>query len=275
MPNLLFDASTSSGYTIRILVDTLNFYLKKKGSFVVNSKGIRLCNTTDKEDVLCDMFLKAEDFKTYKCYRDKDICFSISLKTFLDDMLKRFKRKDQMRLQILEEDGKMFLKVIKGFNEDEDNFTRAPIVESKHIPIDPPTGYNRPVTTESKKFHNFCREVTRPNNKVITITCHGGDVLKVTSSKDLVEGGVTFGTSLTGELGAVTFTGQFPASSVIRAGKLATLTENIKIYTKADLPLYYKMNVGSLGEIHIYIKTQEQVRSEQESVAGDESDGSN
>lgn len=37
---ILFTAKTPFAYSFRILVDTLNFYLKKKACFVINQKGL-------------------------------------------------------------------------------------------------------------------------------------------------------------------------------------------------------------------------------------------
>jgi len=263
---VLFKAGTSFAYAFKVLIDTLNFYLKKKGCFVINSKGITLCNTNEKEDILCDITLPSENFQEYVCYKE-DICFSVAMNVFYNDMLKGFKKKDYLCMQVLEENGKLFLKIIKdnpssrGSNQ---IANKIPITESKHVAVEPPTGYGRPVTVLSSAFTASCRGITRPTSKQMSITCYNDTMLKLNAKKDdIVENEVTLGTleeDVTDPV--ITFQCKCSAAYVVRLAKLAASSDMVKIFTKPDLPVHYKMNLVSLGEVNIYIKTTEQVQSE-------------
>ena len=55
----------------------------------------------------------------------------------------------------------------------------------------------------------------------------------------------------------------FSADQFSRITKLAGLSSNLQIYTAAsDLPLLFKSNVGSLGKISVYVKSNEMIENE-------------
>ena len=278
--SILFEARTHAAHAFKILVDTLNYYLNKSkgGSFVVNSKGIFLRNATSKEDVLCDVSLLAENFQEYNINTSGDICFSINLNTFYNEMLKKIRKKDSITLQIISEGNKMYLKVTKESPDNKGNTSSAktPIVNSSCVNFEPPTGYGQPINIISKIFQQSCREITRPTNKEIEITCWNEKTLRFFATKDgVVENEATFGSYNRDDNKSIqseTFRSKCLASHIVRPAKLAGLGETIKIFVKKDLPLYYKMKVGTLGEIGIYIKTLEQVRIENDTAADEEQD---
>lgn len=264
---ILFEAKTQAAHAFKILIDTLNHYLNKNkgGSFKINSKGIFLVNTNLREDVLCKVSLLAENFQTFILNVNGDLCFSINLNTFYNEMLKKIRKKDIITLQITNENSKMYLKVSKESSENSGNVSSAKtvIINSSSISIDPPTGYNLPIIVPSKLYHQSCREITRPNNKFIEITCWNDKTLRFFTSKDgVVENEAIFGCSP--EIKQETFKAQFFASHAVRPVKLANLGEIVKISVKKDLPLFYKINIGCLGEIEIYIKSVDQIESEEE-----------
>lgn len=273
-----FECSTQAAYCIKILIDTLSYYLNKKGCFVINSKGIYLRNTNVKEEVLCDLFLLAENFQEYQVYKQGEICFQINLNTFYNEMLKKIKKKDSITLRIIEKDAKLFLKIIKESPDNKGNqfSTKIPIIEARHVPIEPPKGYSQPINVISKTFQQSCREIAKPTNKEIEVTCLNERVLKFFANKDgVVENEAIFGQcreTIDKNNPVETFRSKCPSTHIVRPAKLAGLAETIKIFVKKDLPIYYKMNVGSLGEIGIYIKTIDQIRSEKDTTEDDEND---
>lgn len=275
---VLFEARTHSAHAFKILIETLNHYLAKGkgGSFVVNRKGIFLRNANTKEDVLCDVALLAENFQDYSINTSGDICFSINLNTFYTEMLKKIRKKDHITLQILSEGSKMYLKVTKETPNNEGNTSSAKtvIVNSSSVPFEPPTGYGLPVNVISKIYQQSCREITRPTNKEIEITCWNEKTLRFFATKDgVVENEAIFGYHKNdGKVQTETFRAKFSAAHIVRPAKLAGLGETVKISVKKGLPLCYKMKVGCLGEIEIYIKTLEQVRSEQDTAEDEEQD---
>jgi len=276
---VLFEARTHAAHAFKILIDTLNYYLSKSkgGSFVINKKGIFLRNANSKEDVLCDVSLPAENFQEYTVNTPNDICFSINLNTFYNEMLKKIRKKDSITIQVLNEGGKMYMKVTKESPDNKGNTSSAKtlIVSSLSVPFEPPTGYEQPINILSKIFQQSCREITRPTNKEIEITCWNEKTLRFFATKDgVVENEAIFGSPQKddGKVQTETFKSKCSASHIVKPAKLAGLGETVKIFVKKDLPLYYKMKVGSLGEIGIYIKTLEQVRSEQDTADDEDQD---
>ena len=271
---LLFEAKTQAAFSFKILIDVLNHYLQKKGFFVINKEGIFLANATSgKEDIFCDVKLLAENFQQFTLYGD-DIHFSINLSTFYNEMLKKVKKKDTITLQILEEDHKLFMKVTKESGDKENQSSaKTAIVLARHVNMTPPGPYGKPINILSKTFQSSCREITKPSNKTIEITCWNDKKLRFYVSKDgIVDTEATFGSQV--EANSVeTFKGKCSALHILKPVKLAGLNETIKIYVNKELPIYYKMNVGSLGEIGIYIKTDEQVKSDKDTADDEEEKG--
>jgi hypothetical protein len=227
-PVILFEARTHAAHAFKILIETLNHYLSKSkgGSFVVTRKGIFLRNANIKEDVLCDVSLLAENFQDYTINTPGDICFSINLNTFYTEMLKKIRKKDAITLQILNEGSKMFLKVIKESPDSKGNTSSAKtvITNSSCVPFDPPTGYSLPVNIISKNFQQSCREITRPTNKEIEVTCWNEKSLRFFATKDgVVENEANFGLRDETKVQTETFRAKFSAAHIVRPAKLAGL----------------------------------------------------
>jgi hypothetical protein len=53
---------------------------------------------------------------------------------------------------------------------------------------------------------------------------------------------------------------------------MAASSGMVKMFMEPDLPVFYKMDLTGLGTVGIYIKTSEQVRSEQDTDNQDEDD---
>ena len=50
---------------------------------------------------------------------------------------------------------------------------------------------------------------------------------------------------------------RFDMNRLLSTSKLSGLSNKIHVYTSKNLPLMYKLNVGSLGKMHIYIKERD------------------
>ena len=62
----------------------------------------------------------------------------------------------------------------------------------------------------------------------------------------------------------------FNTETLSRISKLAGLSTNIQIFP--GKPLYFKSNVGNLGEINIYIKSKEQIEKDSCTIDNSDSD---
>ena len=70
------------------------------------------------------------------------------------------------------------------------------------------------------------------------------------------------------ELNEIIYKEDFNTETLSRISKLAGLSTNIQIFP--GKPLYFKSNIGNLGEINIYIKSKDQI--EKDSCNVDNSD---
>jgi hypothetical protein len=55
----------------------------------------------------------------------------------------------------------------------------------------------------------------------------------------------------------------FSSEQFSRITKLAGLSSNLQIYTASqDMPLLFRSNIGSLGKISVYVKSNEMIENE-------------
>ena len=62
----------------------------------------------------------------------------------------------------------------------------------------------------------------------------------------------------------IVYSQTFETGKIIRLVKMAGLSSIIQIYTKPDLPLKFELNVGTLGKIRVYIKSEETIEAERD-----------
>ena len=79
---------------------------------------------------------------------------------------------------------------------------------------------------------------------------------------------VSFGNTDDEEDDEIIYKEDFNTETLSRISKLAVLSTNIQIFP--GKPLYFKSNIGNLGEINIYIKSKDQI--EKDSCNVDNSD---
>jgi hypothetical protein len=195
-------------------------------------------------------------------------------------MLKKIRKKDSLILQIIKEDGGMFIKITIGTNDDGNSSSaRMAIGESRYVSVDPPEGYLQPITILAKTFQQSCRTIVITNkstNKHLSVTCWNNRLLQYFATKDGVINEANFGAfedrSDEKDEKTETFRGTCSASLAIRPTKLATISKLIKIFVTKGLPLMYKVDIETLGVLCIYIKTEEQVAAEKDTAEAEEAD---
>ena len=133
----------------------------------------------------------------------------------------------------------------------------------QNLDIDIPTGYVKPVIVSSSEFQKMSKDMSNigttmkvtAKNFQIVFHCNAGGILKRTvqfgeeeTDEDSIEGGST------------EYSQDFLTEQLCRITKLSGLSNNMQIYP--GKPLLFRSNVGSLGKISIYIKSKEQIESE-------------
>ena len=212
-------------------------------------------------------------------FNSKRIYIGINLNHF-HKMLKSIKKKDSIEL-FIDEDAPtdLGIKVIpKENNRVTTSYVKIQNVQNLDINI--PTGYNKPIIVSSSEYQKLVKEMSSigttlkvlSKNYSIEFSCNAGGILKRTvqfgeldehDDEDVPEGGG--GTSSTKE--NAEYEQEFVTDQLCRITKLSGLSSNMQIFP--GKPLLFSSSVGSLGKICIYIKSKEQIDSENYTVDSD------
>lgn len=255
---VIFRAKSQDAYVLKILAELLSNNIKT-GCFEVDIDGISLCMMDHHRRILIDLKLKAENFLIYK-FTSKKMFLGINLNHW-HKMLKSIKKKDSIELFI--DDSSLTDLGIKVIPKENNRVTTSyvKIQSIQNLDIDIPTGYGKPIIISSSEYQKIVKDMGNIGNTMkvvsknfsIEFSCNAGGILKRS---------VRFGEDANDEedeLGEE-FIQDFNTEQLCRITKLSGLSTNIQIYP--GKPLLFKSNVGSIGNIAIYIKSKEQIESE-------------
>ena len=267
--SLIFKCKSNEAYCIKILAELLSNNIKT-GCFVIDDTGIYLRMMDHHRSILIDLNLNANNFQVYK-FNSKKIYLGINLNHF-HKMLKSIKKKDSIELFITEDaPNDLGIKVIpKENNRVTTSFIKIQNVQNLDINI--PTGYNKPIIVSSSEYQKLVKEMSSigstlkvlSKNYSIEFSCNAGGILKRT-----VQFGEIFDDDATDKESSE-YEQEFVTDQLCRITKLSGLSNNMQIFP--GKPLLFTSSVGSLGKISIYIKSKEQIDSENYSNTVDDSD---
>jgi hypothetical protein len=185
-------------------------------------------------------------------------------------MVKSVKKKDSLELFIDDKSpNDLAIKVIPKENN-RITISYIKIQNVQNLEIDIPTGYGKPIIVNSSDYQKLVKEMSNIGNvmKVISsnynieFSCNAGGILKRT---------VKFGEDDDDDEdnnNKQEFSQEYVTEQLYRITKLSGLSNNIQIY--AGKPLLFCSNIGSLGKISIYIKSKEQIESENYNILDSE-----
>ena len=265
---VIFKCKSNEAYCIKILAELLSNNIKT-GCFVIDDTGIYLRMMDHHRSILIDLNLNANNFQVYK-FNSKKIYLGINLNHF-HKMLKSIKKKDSIELFIHENaPNDLGIKVIpKENNRVTTSFIKIQNVQNLDINI--PTGYSKPIIVSSSEYQKLVKEMSSigstlkvvSKNYSIEFSCDAGGILKRT-----VQFGEIFDDDT--DKDAHEYEQEFVTDQLCRITKLSGLSSNMQIFP--GKPLLFTSSVGSLGKISIYIKSKEQIDSENYSNTLDDSD---
>ena len=259
---VIFKCKSNEAYCIKILAELLSNNIKT-GCFVLDDSGISLRMMDHHRSILIDLMLNAENFQMYK-FNSKKIYLGINLNHF-HKMLKSIKKKDSIELFIDEEaPNDLGIRVIPKENNRVTTST-IKIQNVQNLDINIPTGYNKPIIVSSSEYQKLVKEMSSigstlkvvSKNYSIEFSCNAGGILKRT---------VQFG-EIDEDDTTEHYEQEFVTDQLCRITKLSGLNNNMQIYP--GKPLLFSSSIGSLGKISIYIKSKEQIDSENYTVDSD------
>jgi proliferating cell nuclear antigen len=259
--SIVFKAKTQEGFTFKILADLLQKCVKNV-SFVVEEHGITMCTIDDKGHELIDCVLDKGGFSVYKF--TKKIYLGISACHFYKTF-KSVKKKDSICMQIMSDDeNELRVKIIPSNGS---NYAQLYIPisdEVQNIAVDFPTGYGTHILIPGKDYQKACKEMSSISNTIKVETAGHGLFFRSGNDSTLTRNEFLGDDDKECEdENKEKFRETFSTACLSRFMKMAKLADNIQVYAKTGLPLYFRLPVGGLGIMKICIKSHERIAEEE------------
>ena len=268
---IIFKCKTSEAFLIKILAELLQNNIKTS-CFVIDHRGIKLRMMDHHRKILIDITLDAESFSMYRFRADQPKSVGLNLNHF-HKMLKTIKKKDSLQLFINDDfPTDLGIRVIPKENNRITTST-IKILNVQNLDIDLPGGgsYGKPVIVPSSEYQKTIKDMNNIGN-IINIVSKNFHIKFQSDAGGILKRKVEFGeledSDDDSEKEQVEYNQDFYTEQLVRISKISGLSTNIQIFP--GKPLYFKSNIGNLGEINIYIKSKDQI--EKDSCNVDNSD---
>ena len=256
--NYLFYAKTSDAYHIKILCELLSNNIKQ-GCFRLDDDGIHLCSMDSNKKILIDIFLDKDKFVSFKnLIGRKHLGFNLS---HLFKMLKSIKKKDSLHLFIKADDEFKFgLKVLPKENT-RTSTSYITIQRVQELEIEKPDSskYLNKVTINSNEFSKMLKDINSISN-ITKIVIYDELISFKCSIDGILDKEIEFGDSDIYEPTVVLYNQTFYTEQLFRLSKISGLSNKLNIY--AGTPLKLKTDIGCIGTLSLYIKSNEEIEKE-------------
>ena len=263
---IIFKIKSNEAYVFKIMAELLANNIKT-GCFEIDETGIFLRMMDHHRRVLIDLNLSSNSsgFTMFK-FNSKKMFLGINLNHF-HKMLRPIKKKDNLELYIDDEfPNNLNIKVIPKENNRTTTST-IKIQSIQNLDIDLPTGYSNAISISSINYQKMLKELGNIGN-MVEVSAKKYSIDFSCSATGVYGRTVSFGNTDDEEDDEIIYKADFNTETLSRISKLAGLSTNIQIFP--GKPLYFKSNIGNLGEINIYIKSKDQI--EKDSCNVDNSD---
>ena len=262
---ILFKAKSEEAYIIKNLVSLLYENIKQ-GFFRLTKDGIFLRQEDNNSHVLVDLVLEQDKFQKYKIRLndEKDMFIGITL-SHLHQPMKSIKKKDSVSLYIDDQSPNDLY--IKDIPKDTSGRSTSviKIQETQNIIMELPDGYGRPIIVSGPEFQKMCKKLDKMQNSVkvianefvIKFICDTGGIIK----QEIELGDEVSDDDDDSE--SPEFRREYSTERLSRLSKLSGLSSSVQIFPGE--PLLFRAQVGELGHVSLYVKSNQ--RLEEESCA--------
>jgi proliferating cell nuclear antigen PCNA len=262
----LFRAKTQEGFTFKALSEFLQYNIKT-ACFKIDNSGISLCMMDTQCKILIDSKLHSNKFSIYKYTSEEPLFVGLTLSHFYK-MLKSLKKKDALMLFIKKDNPSVLY--IQNIPKDNNRRTVSTIkIQTiQNLDIELPTGYGQPIIVNSSEYPKMCKEINIgtiinviSQRYFIKFKCNADGIFATeTSLGDFSNNDDDSDEEYEEEYEE--FSEEFNIDQLTRIVKISKLGTVLQIYHKKNLPIKFTTNVGTIGEISVYIKSINQIDSD-------------
>jgi proliferating cell nuclear antigen PCNA len=262
---IIFKVKTTEAFQLKTLSELLAININT-ALFNIDKDGIHLCMLDNERKVLIKLELKKVGFSIYKLKTDK-LSIGLNLNQFYK-MLQNIKRKDTVTIYIDDKSpNDLAIKVIpKEHNRVTTSFVKIQNAQHLEITVPNPKNYNDYVIISSSEYHKMTKDLSKINNNIsvksknfgIQFICDDGGL----SKRNVDFGEINDSDDEEEEKNNNTneYNQTFAKEQLSRISKMSGLNQTMQIFP--GKPLLFKSNIGNLGEISIYVKSNEELEAE-------------
>lgn len=252
----LFQMKFTDGYFFKILTELMKNNVST-ACFNIDMSGMSLNITDTNKTILLEIKLRAEDCELFMVKHETQL--SLDTKN-LYNIIRTIKKKDTLLLSISEKTPTSIDICIEPRNSEQMSMTSTiNITMIQNLEIVPVPDFGAPVTVNSASFHKMIKSMATLS-PLLTISTKQGYISFTSENNGVLKKVAEFGTKSSGPS---MYSDEFNVTQFSKTVKIAGLGNSIDFYTEVDSPfVMMKSDIGSVGEIRLFIKSKRQIESE-------------
>ncbi len=256
--------TTNEGHIIKQLTELLQNNIKN-GSYDLREDGIFMRTMDSNRRALFDLELDSTNFNIYKIKKNRPIGLNQS---HFYKMLKSIKKKDSITLFVEESaPNDLGIEIIpKEKNRVTTSTIKIQNIQNLHIDL--PEGYGLPIIIPSNEFQKMIKDMNNIGNTIV-VSSKNRQVKFNCESESVYSREVLFG-EYDADVSSMEIKQVFDTEMLTRISKIAGLNSTMQIFQSEKLPLLITSAVGNLGKISIYLKSRDQIESDELQVNSDD-----
>jgi hypothetical protein len=249
---ILFKAKTNEGFMFKILGEILHNTFKIIPINITN-EGIFSKVIDSHKKILLDIQLFSKNFNTWTFNNSEDILFGLNISHFYK-IINSIKKKDSLTFIIDSENINELQIIITPREKDHVEISTLFIQNIQLIDVEVPNNYKHPVHVTSSKFQKMCKDLLNIG-KEISIYGNEDYVVFECETPGIFKKKITFGENSKDDSNIhMVYTYLFDSEQLVKISKISSLFHILYIYLEKDMPLLIKTQIGTIGNISIYIK---------------------
>lgn len=257
--DFMFVCKTDNAYQMKTIAEIITHVIKTS-FWEISKHGIKLCMFDKARVTMISIDLLSENFQRYMFTGDEPIYIGMNSIHF-HKMLKSIKKKDSLELKI--SSSNLNELEIHTIPRDKIRITKSSIKiqVSQNIDVGVPDGYPRSIIIPSSDFQKMIKDLILVNSDKIKIETSDGYINFSSNADGIMKRSIQFGERSSNS--SMLASNYFSTDTISKISKISALSTCIHVFPCSDeRPIQLKTNVGTLGTIKLFIKSDEIIETE-------------
>jgi len=267
----IWHCTSADAYELKILSELLSNNIKI-ANFILNKKGLFLTMTDHHKYISIDMSLDHDKFSRWELNipENENLYVGINMGQ-LFKMLKSIKKKDSVDLFITKENPMELSIRVTPKDGARNTVSTIKIQNTQHLKIDLPSNYKKSILLSSSGYQKSMKDLADVNTSKVKITAKKFYMCMEVNAGEIMKKKAEFG--IESKSDPIEYEQTFSFEHLTKISKIAGLNTNMQIYYNTNsIPLCFKSMIKNLGNISIYIKSDEQIEKDKREQNSSESD---